>query len=99
MRCYTEYFLEFSSCLFMTIKLAQDIATIVQRAGVVGPQCQRPVVARQRLIETTQLPQRTAAVVERPGVVGPQRQRPVVARQRLVEAPQLKQHKATVAQS
>ena len=49
----------------------QRIATIVKRLGIVRPERERLVVARQRLIEPLQLLQRIAAIVERLGVVRP----------------------------
>ena len=64
---------------------------IEMRLGIVRPQGERAVVARQRLLEPLQLLQGDAAIGERLGIVRPQRERAVVARQRLLEPLQLMQ--------
>ena len=76
----------------------QSEATIGERLGIVRPQRQRAVVARQRLREPLQLLQGVAPIGERLGIVRPQRERAVVARQRLREPLQLVQSEAAIIQ-
>ena len=80
----------------MAAELAQRDAAVVAHPGVVGGECQRRVVARQRLGRAVEVEQRVAAILHRVDVVRLERQGAVVARQRLGVAAEVAQRVAAV---
>jgi hypothetical protein len=61
-------------------ELVHEQPAIVERGGMVRLDCERPVVARKRLLEPPQELQRKPAIVQRDDVMGRNRQHPVVIR-------------------
>ena len=67
----------------------QGEAAVLQGVDVVGLEPDRPVIARQRLVETPQVVERQPAIAMRLGVAGLQGDGLVVVRQRLCKAPKV----------
>jgi len=71
---------------------------ISESLGVVGPECDRPLVALDRLGEAPKLGESDAAIVEGLAVTGVQRSRARVACDRLVEPSQRAEHVAVLGE-
>ena len=70
--------------LLVALEGVQQIAAIVVRLGIIGPQRNGAIEARQRVVAAPQSVEHIAAVGMRFDEIRPQRDRPVVARQRFV---------------
>ena len=84
--------------LVRPIQFTQRDAAIFECFGIVGPQDERAIEARQRFIKSLQFVERAAAIVECLGKVRPQGECAIIARQRLVMPFQFLQGIAAVVQ-
>ena len=81
-QCYREPLLK-------SLQRVKGTTAVVVRFGIVRPQRQRVVVARDRLLETSQFMQGSAAITEHLGIIWLCRKSAVVARQSGVKPLQL----------
>ena len=80
----------------MPPQMAQDIADVVARLGIVGVHRQRLLVTGQRIVIAPQPPQGEAPAFQRRRIEGPPRQGALQMRQRLGGTVQLQKHIAAM---